>query len=90
MASKKTFQDIYVVKKSIRMVKKGNTGHNFDANKKLSEEKKNASIMTRKKVSDEETNDIVLLEDNKHITKNSLVFLWIICILSIFVLLLWV
>ncbi len=94
--SKKIIQDIYVVKKSIRMIKKSDVGNGFyssrkkihgnknsidDLTDKISEENDNKNII------DESDNNDYIIEEKKHVTKDSLMFLWIICIISIAVLL---
>jgi hypothetical protein len=87
--AKKMIQDIYVVKKSIRMVKKSDVRDGFyvEMKKPIVEEKtpeidnilvKKFSIET-----DENDDESGYIEEKKHVTKDSLFLLWIICIASI-------
>jgi len=74
--AKKIIQDIYLVKKSIRMIKKSDVRDGFYSNeKKMSNDDE---FLIENNIDDSE-----LKEKKKHITKNSLMFLWIICFASI-------
>ena len=87
---KKIIQEIYVVKKSIRMVKKNDVKNIFsDENKKPSIEKKiymdenDTDLVDRFPAENSEDDNFEYIEKKKHVTKDSLMFLWIICIASI-------
>lgn len=84
----KIIQDIYVVKKSIRMIKKSDVSDGFYVNeKKISINKEVVPDVFISKFSSEEsidnTDDGEYMEEKKHVTKDSLIFLWIICIISV-------
>ena len=86
--SKKIIQDIYVVKKSIRMIKKSDVKNGFFSNEKKPVEKiTNDNLENEYSEEENETTDNVVgdnyFEEKKHVTKDSLIFLWIICIASI-------
>lgn len=91
--AKKIIQDIYVVKKSIRMIKKSDVRDGFYSEiKKPVIEKSVLNDITSnspitEKISDTNRNDNFdtrgYVEEKKHVTKDSLMFLWIICIISI-------
>ncbi len=82
---KKIIQDIYVVKKSIRMIKKSDVRDGFYSEiKKPMEEKKPDNDLTNKFFAENNTNnEHEYIEEKKHVTKDSLIFLWIICIVSV-------
>lgn len=94
--SDKMIQDIYVVKKSIRMIKKSDISDNSLTKKKNktsskethSEEEKNSDLVDKfplpKKT---KINNADYTENKESVTKNSLMFLWGVCILSVIVLL---
>lgn len=98
----KIIQDIYVVKKSIRAIKKseGHGGLYSNIKKEQQDEKEihHESVHKVKihKIIDEPKDDSVNIEyevyeeiefplegQKTHVTKNSLIFLWIVCIISI-------
>ncbi len=85
----KMIQDIYVVKKSIRMIKKSDvsSGH-YSTHKKTTEKKetKDKDLIDKFPLP-KNTNDDDHLDDNKQVTKDSMFFLWTVCILSVAVLL---
>ena len=89
--AKKIVQDIYVVKKSIRMVKKSDVSDGFFVDKKNKEEKKVSEEdltedLVNKLPVEEKTKESVceeLVEEKKHITKDSLIILWTICIVAV-------
>ncbi|MFH1455198.1 MAG: hypothetical protein ABIF22_02675 [bacterium] len=84
---KKTIQDIYVIKKSIRMIKKSDIRDGFYINKKKIPIDRNFSndLVNKFPIENntENTNNGESGEEKKHVTKDSLMFLWIICIISI-------
>jgi len=90
--AKKIIQDIYLVKKSIRMIKRSDVKDNFFINnRKNSTEKKTTNDLVDELPVEENTQNInnndPIVEDKKRVTKGSLIFLWIICIVCIAILL---
>ncbi len=90
MPPKKMIQDIYVVKKSIRMVKRSDVRDGFYAeNKKPVDKIKktddtiNINKVAPKNIEENYDNGLEYLEEKKHVTKDSLILLWIICIAAI-------
>jgi hypothetical protein len=88
--AKKIIQDIYMVKKSIRMIKKSDVSDGFYSSEKKIPENKNFNNDLVNKIpvenntySTDETDDNEYMEEKKHVTKGSLMLLWIICIISI-------
>lgn len=85
--AKKIIQDIYVVKKSIRMIKKSDVRDGFYINEKK-ETQKNHEDLSKENIEDNfQNNDFEVIENKKHLSKKSTFFLWGICIFSIAVLL---
>lgn len=97
---KKTIQDIYIVKKNIKILEKDSTENNFSVEKKIPDEENFSDNLIKKipfkNIDDEEKintdntdkiNDDEYIEEKKYITKDFLFLLWIICIASIAVLL---
>lgn len=81
--SKKIIQDIYVVKKSIRMVKKSDVRDGFYANdKKIPNKILNEEKHTNFNIDNTDREDYIE-ENKKHVSKRSLFVLWGICIFSI-------
>lgn len=88
--AKKIVQDIYVVnKKSIRMIKKSDVRDSL-----YNEERETPVSINKSKIGDDikisnltntesRINETDILEERKHVSKDSLIILWIICILSI-------
>jgi len=87
--SKKIIQDILIVRKSIRMVKKSDISDGFFSKKEKALDKKNHpdDLTSVAIIKEDSISNYEYTEDKKHITKNSLIFLWIICFISIAVLL---
>lgn len=87
--SKKIIQDIHVVKKSIRMIKKSDArDHDHVELKKFANDKDlEMRLVDKFPLESDENVDIEYIEEKKHVTKDSLMFLWIICIVSIAILL---
>lgn len=87
--SKKIIQDIYVVKKSIRMIKKSDVKDGFYINEKKTTTDKNLVSDFNPKSSREENglDDVEYIENKKHVSTKSLMFLWGICIFCIALLL---
>lgn len=84
--AKKIIQDIYVVKKSIRMIKKSDVRDGFFAKKKSLKEENPPEELIEKLTIKEEVNSFDegdYVEEKKRITKDSLMFIWIICIIVI-------
>jgi hypothetical protein len=91
--SKKIIQDIYVVKKSIRMIKKNDVKDCFynETKKPIIEEKKPDIILINKFLDHSSNNNekkgyedvCECVEEKKYVAKDSLLLLWIICIASI-------
>jgi hypothetical protein len=83
--SKKVVQDIYVVKKSIRLIKKSDVRDSLYGAEKHNpiSEKVDDGIKINKAPINEEINDSDIFEEKKHVSKDSLMILWTICILSI-------
>ena len=86
--SKKIIQDIYMVKKSIRMIKKSDIKDGFFLNKKknINKDVNDNDLIDKFPIEDsdtENTDDYEYIEEKKHVTKDSLIVLWIICIISI-------
>ena len=87
----KIIQDIYIVKKSIRNIKKSDVRDGFYSQKKHAtshKESGNDDLVDKFPIEEnnDDTNDISdedNFEDKRHVTKDSLFFLWIICIVSI-------
>jgi len=90
--SKKIIQDIYVVKKSIRMIKKSDVKDGFYKNEKkvISDKNFANNFNVENEVKKEDVNDFEYIEDKKHVSKKSLMFLWGICIFCIAILLFFV
>ncbi len=89
---KKTIQDIYIVKKSIRMVKKSDIKDGFFNNiKNLGTENdydKDSNNKHAKEVEIDSVDEVIYEGgEDKNITKNTLIFLWIICIVAVAILL---
>ena len=84
---KKIIQDIFIVKKSIRMIKKSDVRDGFfNDKKKFFNNAESASENLVDKLYPEEDidNDInEYIEGKKHVSKDSIIFLWIICIISV-------
>ncbi len=80
---RKIIQDI-IVKKSIRMVKKNDAKESFFASdkKKFFEQKPSNDLINKIPV-EENTNNLEYREIKKHVTKDSVIFLWVICIAAI-------
>jgi hypothetical protein len=87
--AKKIIQDIYPGKKSIRMIKKNDTPDNFHVDiKKMADARdfrEDDNLVNKFAIlsSDNIRIDSEYFEEKKHVTKNSLIFLWVICILAI-------
>jgi hypothetical protein len=83
----KIIQDIYVVKKSIRMIKKSDVRDGFYVNKKklpIEKDIDDSDLIDKfPKEEDEDTSTDEYFQNKNHVTKDSLIFLWIICIVSI-------
>jgi len=88
---RKIIQDIFVVKKSIRMVKRGDVKKDpFSIEKKVPIRKTTDEKIINNRLSEEEKlydNDAPVYEEKKKVTKDSIIFLWIILIAAVAVLL---
>jgi hypothetical protein len=82
---KKIIQDIFVVKKSIRMIKKSDIRDGFfiDHKKTCNEENVKNHLVDKLEAEEIGVDDNEYVEEKKYVTKNSLMFLWVICIISI-------
>ncbi len=84
---KKIIQDIYVVKKSIRLIKRSDVRDGFFASKKSTQNTKDpvADKLAEKLIEEENIDytDEVEGEDDGHVKNDSVMFLWIICIASV-------
>ncbi len=88
--AKKIIQDIYVVKKSIRMIKRSDVRDGFYSSGKIIPKKEIvANDFTNDSSVDSQTDDADEDQFNseKKVTKDSLIFLWAVCIVSIGILL---
>ncbi len=87
---KKIIQDIFVVKKNIRMVKKGDISKDpFSIEKKVLIRKNISEKKSDEKFSEEEKiydNDTLVYEEKKKVTKNSMIFLWTVLIVVVVIL----
>lgn len=84
--SKKVVQDIYVVKKSIRLIKKSDVKDSFYGGERhtpVSEKVDDGIKINKNPLDTEDINDSDIFEERKHVSKDSLIILWTICILSI-------
>ena len=87
---KKMIQDIYVVKKSIRMIKKSDVSDGFYVEIKkpkviennIDDREELVNKFPIKNDTSEDNND-EYFEQTKHVTKDSLIMLWVICIASL-------
>lgn len=90
--AKKIIQDIYIVKKSIRMIKKSDVRDGFfsDIKRPVPIEVKTVGndLLNKFPIADntvdvDDTDNFEYIEEKKHVTKDSLMLLWVICIVSI-------
>lgn len=86
--AKKLIQDIYIVKRSIMDIKKSDVRDGFFPSSKKSSKKSKLSETLPKENPVKEEIDIYenkteyIIEEKKHLSKNSIITLWIICIVS--------
>ena len=88
---RKIIQDIFVVKKSIRMVKRGDVKKDpFSIEKKVPIRKTTDEKIINDRFVEEEKlydNDAPIYEERKKVTKDSIIFLWIVLIAAVAILL---
>jgi len=87
--AKKIIQDIFVVKKDIKSIKRDDIKKNPIPNENVLNFDRNETdnISESHPVNDKIFNNDLNFSEEKHVTKNSMIFLWIICIVFLSVLL---